>query len=223
MLLSKAPAVLQKLRDEHSSVFHPDFNITLDILLNSPQKLNELEYTEAVIKETLRLFPVGFGIKEAPTGFAITLYSHHAKVLTRDFSATIPYNGHNYPIDNGLQVVANAHNLHYNSDYYSNPATFQPERFIDLSTSTIANNCFRTFSRGPRACLGRNLAVDELKVILLMTAREYEFECAGLKPNEKPKMEYTALDQVFGDIVFQELALEAKPRGGMMMRVSKRV
>jgi hypothetical protein len=52
-----------------------------------------------------------------------------------------------------------------------------------------------------------------------MTIRDYDFECANLKPNAKPRATYTKLDSVYGDIVFQELGLEAKPRGGMMMRV----
>jgi hypothetical protein len=54
-----------------------------------------------------------------------------------------------------------------------------------------------------------------------MTVRDYEFECAGLKPNAQPKTTYTELDTVFGDIVFQELGLEARPRGGMMMTCKK--
>jgi cytochrome P450 len=65
MLLSKSPETLIKLRAEHSRVFHPDFTETLNILQDSPQRLDELEYTTAVIKETLRLFPVGFGPREA--------------------------------------------------------------------------------------------------------------------------------------------------------------
>ena len=55
-----------------------------------------------------------------------------------------------------------------------------------------------------------------------MTVRDYEFECADLKPNARPRSSYTELDTVFGDIIFQELGIEAKPRGGMMMRCRKR-
>jgi hypothetical protein len=54
-----------------------------------------------------------------------------------------------------------------------------------------------------------------------MTLRDYEFKCADLKPNAQPKTTYTELDTVFGDIVFQELGLEARPRGGMMMTCKK--
>jgi cytochrome P450 len=65
MLLSKSPEVLAKLREEHSRVFDVSSATTIDILQRCPQKLDELGYTTAVIKETLRLFPVGFGVRES--------------------------------------------------------------------------------------------------------------------------------------------------------------
>ena len=89
--------------------------------------------------------------------------------------------------------------------------------------NSIPRSCFRTFGRGARACLGQNLAQTELQVILLLTVRDYDFECADLKPNAKPRTSFTDMDTVFGDIVFQELGIEAKPRGGMMMKVKESV
>jgi cytochrome P450 len=65
MLLSKSPEVLAKLREEHSRVFDVSSATTIGILQRCPQKLDELEYTTAVIKETLRSFPVGFGVRES--------------------------------------------------------------------------------------------------------------------------------------------------------------
>jgi Cytochrome P450 len=139
----------------------------------------------------------------------------------KDDRASLAYNGQELPIDNGLAVVALAHHLHYNPEVYPNPSKFDPERF--MGSDPVPANAFRTFSRGARACLGQNLAIEELRIILLLTIRQYNFECCGLKPNATPRAEYTTLDTIFGDVVFQELGLEAKPRGRVMMTVSKNV
>jgi cytochrome P450 len=65
ILLSIHPEAMHRLREEHDRIFDPDVNITVAILRQTPQKTSELEYTTAVIKETLRLFPVGFSIRKA--------------------------------------------------------------------------------------------------------------------------------------------------------------
>jgi cytochrome P450 len=202
MLLSKHPSVFQKVRDEHTKVFG-NCTATPDILRKTANKLNELVYTAAVIHETLRLFPVGFSVRAA------------------EESTTLTHRGTTYPIGQGLVVIPNPHTIHYDSTNFKDPAEFIPERFME--EGSVSRKMFRTFGRGPRACLGQNLAIDELRIILLLTAREYDFECIGLKPNSKPKTAATKMDTIFGDVVFQELGLEAKPRGRVMMKVKKRI
>jgi cytochrome P450 len=68
MLLSKHPEVVQKLREEHNQVFGADFDATVRLMVESPEKLPDLEYTTCVLKEAMRLFPIGFGVREAPKG-----------------------------------------------------------------------------------------------------------------------------------------------------------
>ena len=58
-----------------------------------------------------------------------------------------------------------------------------------------------------------------MKIILLLTVRDFDFSCAGLTPNKTPRVAWTDLDLTFGDRAFQEFLFEAKPREGMRMRV----
>jgi cytochrome P450 len=118
-------------------------------------------------------------------------------------------------------VVSNAHSLHYDPDYFPSASTFNPERFLDPATAANAKSNMWTFYRGPRACLGQNLAIDELRIILLETIRDYDFECVGLQPNVKQWAPWSDLDKTFGDICFQKMGLGAQVRDGMMMRVKK--
>ena len=204
MLLSEHPRHLADMRKEHDSIFSPCLSTTKQMLLAAPSKLQDLPYTEAVLRETLRLFPVGMPLREATPG------------------ETIRYKGLDLPLgDRRLVVVLNAQDIHYNPDLYPKPSKFKPERWLD-SENEIPRAHFRTFSRGSRMCLGMNLAMNQMKVVLLMVARDFDFRCADLKPNPKARAEFTKLDVDFGDVIFQEIGLEAKPRGPMRMLVKKR-
>lgn len=202
MLLSEAPQVVEKMLQEHTDILGGGFDAILSSLTNSPEKLQTLPYTEAVIKEGLRLFPIGFTVRQAAP------------------EATVTHKGGNFPIGNGLMVCMNGHDLHYNPEFFPNPDVFIPERW--LGPNEIPRSYFRTFGRGLRSCMGENLAMNELKIILALTIADYSFNCSGLKPNSRATTTYTALDKVYGNVIFQELGLEAKPRGGMMMTVKRR-
>ncbi|GJC80762.1 putative sterigmatocystin biosynthesis P450 monooxygenase stcS [Colletotrichum liriopes] len=55
-VLQDNPNSLAMVRAEHDEILGPDAEKAADILSNSPQLLNSLRYTHAVIKETLRLY-----------------------------------------------------------------------------------------------------------------------------------------------------------------------
>ncbi|KAF4834954.1 putative sterigmatocystin biosynthesis P450 monooxygenase stcS [Colletotrichum tropicale] len=203
MLLSEAPAVVETMLQEHRDILGSDFDSIVSSIANNPEKLQTLPYTEAVIKEILRLFPIGFTVRQAAP------------------QATVSHNGETFPIDNGLMVCMNGHDLHYNPQFFPNPSEFSPERW--LGPKEIPRSQFRTFGRGLRSCMGENLAMNELKIIFSLILVDFSFKCYGLAPNTKTTTSYTDLDQTYGDVIFQELGLEAKPRGGMMMTVRRRL
>ena len=64
MLLSTHPEALQKVRQEHDKHFGLSFDGTLASLEDDPDKLQKLDYTTAVVNETLRLFSVGMPIRD---------------------------------------------------------------------------------------------------------------------------------------------------------------
>lgn len=224
ILLSLHPDAMKRLREEHDAIFDRDHEATFNMLREAPQKVGELEYTTAVIKEALRLFPVGFGGRQANERSVPSYIYAQINFIPPTNSAicrtgdVLEYKGKTYPTKDQL-IIPCQHTMHYDERNYPEPAKFKPERFLD--PDNITRRAWRPFSRGARACLGQNLAMDEMRVFLVLTARSFDFECVNVQPNSKPRVPFTDLDLRLGDLAFQELGLEAKPRGKVMMRVHR--
>ena len=61
---------------------------------------------------------------------------------------------------------------------YPDPESFKPERWLVAQDVTYEmKELFMPFSKGTRACLGKNLAMMELKLLTASLARR--FECAA--------------------------------------------
>lgn len=68
---------------------------------------------------------------------------------------------------------------------YPEPDIFRPERWMPLNTVTFEmKELFMPFSKGTRACLGKNLAMMELKLITAQLARRYEWKPAPATTEE---------------------------------------
>ncbi|KAF1975704.1 cytochrome P450 [Bimuria novae-zelandiae CBS 107.79] len=195
-LLSLHPEVLQKLRLEHDNVFCPGTEETYALLQQDLNRLNGLEYTTNVIKEVLRLYPIGNSARGS------------------DGAEFITYQGRQLPIK-GHVVTGMQHAMHYDNKIFPHASKFDPDRF---SRDEIPRNAWRPFERGPRACIGQTMAMEEMKVTLLLTVRDFDFECSGLQPT-KQRVGWTDLDTVLGDRAFQRWKFEAGPRDGMPMTV----
>ncbi|GAB7328642.1 hypothetical protein MBLNU13_g00578t1 [Cladosporium sp. NU13] len=164
------PSVLHKLVDEVRSAY-----TTEEMDQITPAKLVSLPYLRAVIDESLRLSP------PVPS------------LLPREvLKGGIAIDGHYIP--EGTIVGVSAYAIHRNPEYFPEPDTFYPERWIvsesdaEKSSSpniartrqavSLARQAFSSFSQGARGCIGRQLAYYELHTALALTLHRFDIRLA---------------------------------------------
>ncbi|KAF4451202.1 sterigmatocystin biosynthesis [Fusarium albosuccineum] len=152
--LHSRPDVLEKMRAEHDSVLGPDASDAGRRISENPALLNQLPYTTAVIKESLRLDPPIGSVREGSPNF----FLRHPKT------------GQALPTE-GFMLFAASKTIHHNPEYWPNPDDFIPERWLNTD---VYKNAYRPFELGPRACIGQGLAMTEMRMLLAMTVRELE-------------------------------------------------
>ncbi|CAI0426545.1 unnamed protein product, partial [Linum tenue] len=121
--------------------------------LVEPSDIGKLVYVQAIVKETLRLYPA------APVGVP-----HEA---IRDCNVG------GYHVPKGTHVFTNLWKLHRDPNVWSDPDEFKPERFIvagggdgDESCVDVNNYQFMPFGAGRRSCPGMGLALQVLNLTL---------------------------------------------------------
>ncbi|XP_020280495.1 uncharacterized protein LOC109853117 [Pseudomyrmex gracilis] len=127
------------------------------------ETINHLEYLEAVINETLRMYSViPFLERICETDYELppALPGEKSFVMKKGMILFIP-------------VVA----IHCDEKYYDNPEEFRPERFFN---KTYHNSlCYSPFGAGPRMCIGNRFALLEIKVLLFYLLARCELKpCA---------------------------------------------
>lgn len=125
--------------------------------------LSQMHYTSAIIKETLRLHPPAGSARMSPPGTNFQLNLPGGKQICPD----------------GLVIWINSSLIQRDPAVWGETANdFVPERWLGDTTS-IPAGAWRPFERGPRNCIGQELANIEAKVILALVARKYDFVKTG--------------------------------------------
>lgn len=216
-LLSTHPTCLAAIRAEHDSVFGPDLSQTADIIKSSPHLLSALPYTSAVIREVLRLYPPASSVRRGLPG-----------VYLQD-----PKTGEKYPT-NGFMVWVVGLGIQRSSELWGPDAqAFKPERFLHENAASVPKDAWRAFEKGPRNCIGQELALLEARIILAMTVRRFNVRTAyetlrGGKEvkREAPEglkkwVEEGLVYDLWADEAYQQLIATAKPAEGMPVRVTR--
>ena len=162
--LTEHPEYLARLRAEHDTVFGTDISTShiMSIIQQEPERLNQLPYTLAVIKETLRLYAPVSGIRQGT-----------AEVSLPDDSGKL------FPTA-GVKIWTNHLSMHLNEKYWPEAEQFIPDRWLAEEGDRLhpVKGAWRPFEHGSRNCIGQALALIELKLVLVMIMREFDFEPA---------------------------------------------
>ncbi|KAI8954382.1 cytochrome P450 [Xylaria longipes] len=216
--LSRTPHAMKALRNELDNLFGPDTNpsVVRDKLLsdNGQDLLNKMAYTSAAIKETLRLWPPAGTARMTKPGAGI-------KVTT----STGEYNLE------GVNVYNCATMIQRDPEVYGDTANeFVPERWLQNGNGPgakqIPASAWRPFERGPRNCIGQELANLEARLVVALIARRYDFVKVGLGELDLDRAGKPILDENGRYKVASEMyptrKVTPKPVDGMMMRVNLR-
>lgn len=156
LLLNNKP-VLKKAQEE------------LDLHIGTGRKVDEsdiinLVYLQAIIKETLRLYPV-------------------APIIPREFMENCKIGGYHVPA--GTRLLVNVWKIQRDPSFWTNPSAFQPERYITNHKDVDVRGQhyeLLPFGSGRRSCPGASFALHALQLTLARFLHEFDLAT----PNDQP-------------------------------------
>ncbi|XP_046734901.1 cytochrome P450 4C1-like [Diprion similis] len=164
LMLASHPNVQNKVYEELSEIFGNDDN---DERTVTHEDLPRMEYMERVIKETMRLFPIG-------------------PVLVRAVTEDLDIGEHTLPA--GSSVVLAILYTHRNEEFWPDPLKFDPDRFLPEEVAKRHPYCYLPFSAGPRNCLGIKYAMMAMKTLLATVLRRYIIKKDNVQPIQDIKL-----------------------------------
>ncbi|QGA18889.1 hypothetical protein EYB26_006574 [Talaromyces marneffei] len=230
--LSRTPRALAALRAELDQLLGPgttDLNIVSQILANNENDiLTKLTYTSAVIKETLRLYPPAASARLAPKGSGFTLNTKNGSYCVDEMVLYICH----YAIQRDPAVYGETANVWIPERWLGDVNTRSSEDIpatVPLDDKPkqdgkVPVSAWRPFERGPRNCIGQEVANIEARIILAMAARRYDFTKVGLGAAKLSEKEKKPILNQYGQYeVVEELYntrnVTSKPVDGTMMTV----
>jgi cytochrome P450 len=147
MLLSQNPEAAAKLHAELDQVLEGRLPIEAD--------LPQLPYANAVIQESMRLYPP-------------------VSLIGREAVEDVEIG--DYLVPKGCVVMLSQWVMHHNPKYFDEPESFQPDRWLGDLEQQLPRGVYFPFGDGPRVCIGKGFALMEAVLILATVAQSYEIE-----------------------------------------------
>lgn len=159
LLLSKNPEARERLARELAE--------TLVGRVPSVADFPRLRYTDAVVREAMRLYPPAY-------------------VIGREALADCEIAG--YRVKAGTTIYFSPWVLHRDARWFDRPEEFRPERWMDGLSARLPKYVYLPFGGGPRICIGERFAMMELILVLAAIARRWRLEMAGPDPVPLPSI-----------------------------------
>ncbi len=143
--LSRFPAVAERLVAEVDEVLDGRDATVADVA--------RLPYTDAVVRETMRLYPPAY-------------------TIGREALETCQLRG--YEIPRGAQVLTPMWVVHRDPRWWDEPERFAPERWLDGLATRLHRFAYFPFGGGPRICVGNHFAMQEGILVLATLVQHLE-------------------------------------------------
>ena len=130
------------------------------------EDLPRLTYTRMIIEETMRMFPPGWLIQRS--------------TLADDTIGGLS-------VKAGTTVLISPYVVHRHPDFWEDAERFDPDRFAP--ERSITRHAYLPFGEGPRLCIGNNVAMMEMQLMLAMIAQNYRLSLQPgieIKPTTMP-------------------------------------
>jgi cytochrome P450 len=140
---------------EAEAALHQELDTVLAGRAPTLEDLAALPFTEAVVKEALRLYPPAWSIGR--------------EALEDDEIG-------GWHIPRGAVVVLNPWTVHRDARLYEEPLAFRPQRWRDGLEQRLPRFAWFPFGGGPRLCIGVGFAMMEARLVLATLAQRFRFE-----------------------------------------------
>ncbi len=152
-LLAQHPEVERKL--------HAELDAVLGGRPPCASDLPKLQYTDKIIRETLRLYPPAWRIfRRTEEAFAVGEYILPA----------------------GSNIVLSQWVTQRDPRWFSEPERFLPERWSEEAAAKLPRFAYFPFGGGPRVCIGAGFAMMEATLLLATIAQRFRMH---LTPNQR--------------------------------------
>jgi cytochrome P450 len=174
-LLAQHPEVEAKL--------HAELDAVLGGRAPGAADLSKLQYTDKIIRETLRLYPPAW------------------RIFRRTEE---PLKVGEYTLPAGANIVLSQWVTHRDPRWFSEPETFNPDRWREETAAKLPRFAYFPFGGGPRVCIGAGFAMMEATLLLATIAQRFRMRL-GSNQRVKPLASITL-----------------RPKNGIRMKLEQR-